>query len=122
MWARRRCSRRSVIRRIWAGICPIVTASNYHENWTYQGGALEQWFDESWTAGLAQDTANRAIRAATNAVVGERVLPLTEFPVFNLKPNAGGADLTKSLAPYYEDWLAHPTYDEYGSSGRLKAD
>jgi predicted acyl esterase len=40
-----------------AGICPVVTASNYHENWTYQGGAFEQWFDESWTAGLAQDTA-----------------------------------------------------------------
>ena len=31
--------------------------SNYHENWTYQGGAFEQWFNESWTAGLAQDTA-----------------------------------------------------------------
>ncbi len=42
-----------------AGICPMVTASNYHENWTYQGGAFEQWFDESWTSGLAQDTANR---------------------------------------------------------------
>jgi putative CocE/NonD family hydrolase len=24
-----------------AGICPVVTASNYHENWTYQGGAFE---------------------------------------------------------------------------------
>ncbi len=39
-----------------AGICPIVTASNYHENWTYQGGAFEQWFNESWTSALAQDT------------------------------------------------------------------
>ena len=28
-----------------AGICPVVTASNYHENWTYQGGAFEQWFN-----------------------------------------------------------------------------
>ena len=45
-----------------AGICPVVTASNYHENWTYQGGAFEQWFNESWTSGLAQDTLNRAIR------------------------------------------------------------
>ena len=42
-----------------AGICPVVTASNYHENWTYQGGAFEQWFNESWTSGLAQDTLNR---------------------------------------------------------------
>ena len=44
-----------------AGICPVVTASNYHENWTYQGGAFEQWFNESWIAGLAQDTENRPV-------------------------------------------------------------
>ena len=36
-----------------AGICPVVTASNYHDGWTYQGGAFEQWFNESWTSGLA---------------------------------------------------------------------
>jgi len=35
-----------------AGICPVVTASNYHDGWTYQGGAFEQWFDESWGSGL----------------------------------------------------------------------
>src|SRR5208283_5539372 len=35
-----------------AGIFPFVTASNYHENWTYQGGAFEQWFNESWTLHL----------------------------------------------------------------------
>ena len=96
-----------------AGICPVVTASNYHENWTYQGGALEQWFDESWTAGLAQDTANRLIKNDTNALVGDRVLPLTNFPVFNIKPVEGGSQLTHELAPYYLDWLAHPTYDSY---------
>ena len=28
-----------------AGICPVVTASNYHDGWTYQGGAFEQWFN-----------------------------------------------------------------------------
>ena len=44
-----------------AGICPVVTASNYHENWTYQGGAFEQWFNQSWTSGLAQDTFNAAL-------------------------------------------------------------
>jgi len=96
-----------------AGICPVVTASNYHENWTYQGGAFEQWFDESWTSGLAQDTLNRVIRDDSNAVVGDRVLPLTDFPVFNLKPIANGSQMTHELAPYFLDWLAHPTYDSY---------
>jgi putative CocE/NonD family hydrolase len=96
-----------------AGICPVVTASNYHENWTYQGGAFEQWFDESWTSALAQDTFNRAIREDSNAGLGDGVLPLTDFPVFNLKPVAGGSQLTHELAPYFLDWLAHPTYDSY---------
>ena len=66
-----------------AGICPVVTASNYHENWTYQGGAFEQWFNESWTSGLAQDTFNRSIQKASNARLGQDVLPLTNYPLFN---------------------------------------
>ncbi len=68
-----------------AGICPVVTASNYHENWTYQGGAFEQWFNQSWTAGLAQDTGTAKIKKATNALVADNVLPLNRFPVFNLQ-------------------------------------
>ena len=50
-----------------AGICPIVTASNYHDNWTYQGGAFEQWFNESWTSGLAQNSVDPSAGDATNA-------------------------------------------------------
>jgi hypothetical protein len=96
-----------------AGICPVVTASNYHENWTYQGGAFEQWFNESWVSGLAQDTYNRQIKEAASAVLGERVLPLHDFPVFNIKTAQDGPALTRSLAPYFEDWLDHPTYDSY---------
>jgi putative CocE/NonD family hydrolase len=96
-----------------AGICPVVTASNYHENWTYQGGAFEQWFGESWTAGLAQDTLNRFIAGKTNAAAGESILPLTQFPVFNIQPISDPAQITQKLAPYYLDWLAHPTYDSY---------
>ena len=92
-----------------AGICPVVTASNYHSNWTYQGGAFEQWFNESWTSGLAQDTLNRQVQNQTNALTGSATLPLTSYPLFN-----GPIDpkLT-NLAPYFLDWLAHPTYDGY---------
>jgi putative CocE/NonD family hydrolase len=96
-----------------AGICPVVTASNYHENWTYQGGAFEQWFNESWTSGLAQDTLNRVIRDNTNARIGATVLPLNQYPVFNIDPPQNAAALTGVLAPYFLDWLAHPTYDDY---------
>jgi len=96
-----------------AGICPVVTASNYHENWTYQGGAFEQWFNESWTSGLAQDTLNRAVRAGTNAMVGSTVLPLNQYPLFNLQLSPDPASWTAKFAPYFLDWLNHPSYDSY---------
>jgi len=101
-----------------AGICPIVTASNYHENWTYQGGAFEQWFNESWTSSLAQNTAfrqhdTRDLTPASNALIGDSVLPLRDYPLFNLGDAKEDAALTAQLAPYFLDWLAHPTYDDY---------
>src|SRR6202167_5309770 len=76
-----------------AGICPVVTASNYHENWTYQGGAFEQWFNESWTSGLAQDTLNRFVRSRTNALNGIAKLPLTQYPLFELPQGSSDRDL-----------------------------
>lgn len=96
-----------------AGICPVVTASNYHDGWTYQGGAFEQWFNESWTSGLAQDTLNRAVQKRTNAMQGVWTLPLASYPLFNFTQPLAASDLTPSLAPYFLDWLAHPNYDEY---------
>ena len=96
-----------------AGICPVVTASNYHENWVYQGGAFEQWFNQSWTSLLAQDTFDRAIQQGTNALIGSTVLPLRAYPLFNLKVSLGSGNLMRELAPYYLDWLDHPGYDSY---------
>jgi len=98
-----------------AGIFPVVTASNYHDGWTYQGGAFEQWFNESWTSGLAQDTLNRRVSAGTNAMVGAWTLPLTNYPLFNLAGMAppGSAAGLRELAPYFLDWLSHPDYDDY---------
>jgi putative CocE/NonD family hydrolase len=95
-----------------AGLCPFVTGSNYHENWTYQGGAFEQWFSQSWTSRLAQDTFRRQLARSTDAVVGDSQLPLASYPLFNTA-DFRTSELTASLAPYYLDWLAHPSYDDY---------
>jgi putative CocE/NonD family hydrolase len=95
-----------------AGICPIVTASNYHENWTYQGGAFVQWFDEDWTSGLAQNTYERLVGRQNDPVGGIWTLPLTDYSILNLgkRPDLPAA---ASVAPYFLDWLAHPSYDDY---------
>jgi putative CocE/NonD family hydrolase len=95
-----------------AGICPVVTASNYHDGWTYQGGAFEQWFNESWTSGLAQNTLSLAVAKNTNALNGIWQLPLRDYPVVNL-PSRSIPAVTESLAPYFLDWLEHPSYDQY---------
>ena len=96
-----------------AGICPVVTASNYHNGWTYQGGAFQQWFNESWTSGLAQDTLNRKVQSATNAKEGIWKLPLTSYPLFNMTAGSLQLGSPEVLAPYFLDWLVHPSYDEY---------
>jgi hypothetical protein len=89
-----------------AGILPVVTASNYHENWTYQGGAFEQWFDQSWTTGLAENTLDRRMGKDSYATRWDTKLPLTDYPLLDPGTPAG-------LADYYTDWLAHPAYDDY---------
>jgi putative CocE/NonD family hydrolase len=89
-----------------AGICPTVTASNYHDGWTYQGGAFEQWFNESWSTGLAENTMRRRLEKDADALSGTKVLPLNSYPVL-ASPSAEG------IAPYFKDWLAHPNFDEY---------
>ena len=96
-----------------AGICPVVTASNYHDGWSYQGGAFEQWFNQSWTSGLAQNTFARVVNKNTNALGGVWKLPLNNYPLFNFSDAAAAPISTASVAPYYLDWLAHPSYDDY---------
>jgi len=88
-----------------AGICPTVTASNYHDGWTYQGGAFEQWFNESWSTGLAMNTMRRRLEQS-DALEGTKTLPLAGYAVLEA-PSAAG------IAPYFKDWLAHPNFDAY---------
>src|SRR5579864_5595117 len=95
------------------GICPVVTASDYHNGWTYQGGAFEQWFDESWTSGLAQDTLSHQIEHMPSTPEQVNVLPLTGYPIFNNNPASLINVSTSTIAPYFLDWLAHPSYDDY---------
>ena len=96
-----------------AGICPMFTPSDYHNEWIYLGGAFQQWFDQTWTSILAQDTAEKYLKSITGASQDTRVLPLTNYRVFNLEKALQPDDLTAKFAPYYLDWLAHPDFDAY---------
>jgi len=93
-------------------ICPGLTASQYYEGWAYNGGAFALAFNASWATYLAIDTAKRRGDDALTAQLAAAFfqapawyssLPLREYP-----PLASSA-----LAPYFFDWLAHPSYDDY---------
>src|SRR5262245_7190321 len=58
------------------GIFPYVTAAEYYEGWTYQGGALMQWFTSSWTSGLAEDTLKRKTASQTRSKEWVERLPV----------------------------------------------
>jgi len=87
------------------GICPNYTAANYHDGWIYHGGALEQWFIESWTKELAENSASPVESGATLAG-WKQTLPLLRYPMLGAPSTAGGT-------PYVIDWLRHPNYGDY---------
>jgi uncharacterized protein len=95
---------------------PSITASDYHNGWTYQGGAFALYFNVSWTIislGLARLMREREDNPAASkelAIVMDSIdhmcdrmdfIPLREFPMF------------RAGAPYFFDWLEHPYYDDY---------
>lgn len=85
-------------------IYPYVTASEYYEGWTYQGGAWAQWFSESWTTGLALDTLQRKTGGRSSAKQWINILPPESYPV--IQP-------ATDVAPYFRDWIEHETDDAY---------
>ena len=98
-------------------IAPGITASDYHEGWTWQGGAFSLGFNLSWPLGglvtanwdhlaarlyLSPRQFDILIDQKDALTASFKHLPLRELP-----------DFESDLAPYYYDWLDHPEYDDY---------
>lgn len=87
-------------------IYPGITASNYHDNWAYQGGAFSLAFSRGWCSVLANNEASRRpSMSIPSSYWGLKRSP-GDRPLVDPGPAAG-------LAQYYYDWVAHPSYDEY---------
>ncbi len=95
---------------------PYITTDQYYAPWTYQGGAFQLGFCPFWALGsfalpelhkrLARRQAGLAELGAAMQALGEiyelyQHRPLTEIP------------LLQKLTPFYFDWLAHPSLDDY---------
>jgi putative CocE/NonD family hydrolase len=103
-------------------IAPSITATDYHDHWTYANGVFDVWMAQSWllnyfasdeyrrqliAKGVSADEARQAsdtwLAQGKQNIFTKWVwqLPLTAFPEF------------RTLAPYYYEWLEHPNYDDY---------
>jgi putative CocE/NonD family hydrolase len=93
-------------------IVPVHTGSDYHEGWTYRGGALALAFCLPWAAFLAADTARRR----GNAAALTALMHAYEHPdeLCEALPLAEVEPLRSSgMAPYFYEWLAHERPDPY---------
>lgn len=92
---------------------PAFTSSDFYDDWTYVGGALNQAFVVSWVTQMlagpdlaragALAEASRILDAQADIPRLYRRRPLASLPLLR---ETGGA-------PYFFDWLRHDTRDEY---------
>lgn len=103
-----------------ACFCPGFAPSQFYDGCLYNQGALALAFAAGWSTLLAQETARREGDAAALADLqaGYRqamsnfwTLPLRDFP-----PLQGGR------APFFADWLAHSSDDDYWAPWSIEAD
>ena len=88
------------------GIYPMITASNYHAHWAYQGGAFMQLLAQAWASVLSIHDLERRVAGTALPTHWNLKRPPAEYPLLEPGTSAG-------LAKYYFDWIAHPAYDDY---------
>lgn len=100
-------------------ICPGITSATYHEGWAYRGGAFSLAFNVSWAGLLAGDQARRAgdgDGARELSVAVARCRELCEYlPLRDVPPLA-------TAAPYFQDWLDHPSADDWWERWSVEKD
>lgn len=97
-------------------IAPFITTDQYHEKWTYQGGAFQLGFILQWasaTFGVAEAVRRVGRGSAAPALIGEAIAAADNVAAHYLQLPLGGLTTLAKLTPYVADWLAHPDYDDY---------
>ena len=97
-------------------IAPFVTTDQYYESWAYQGGAFQLGFNLHWSlSSLGLGELLRQIK--DGSAKPERLAELVEAiddndALYRRMPLTDMPELA-GIADYYQDWLAHPSYDDY---------
>ena len=107
-----------------AAIAPGITASDYYEGWTYQGGALAWGFALSWTMRQLTMANLDAIGRRHPLPDGIRQTLLDAFnrldDTFRQQPIVDLPHLQPPLAGYLYDWIRHSANDDYWRRWRIE--
>ena len=103
---------------------PIITADDYYDGWTYQGGALQLGFATFWGLGLAAALAlgrDRGLDPDHLAAAGQALLE--PHATARTRPLAAMPGLSQpALAPWWPDWIGHDSRDDYWEALRHSDD
>jgi putative CocE/NonD family hydrolase len=97
-------------------IAPFVTTDQYYESWAYQGGAFQLGFNLHWTlSSLALGELQRRAGAgeATLEDLGALIAAVDDNEALYWRLPLHNPPELRGLASYYDDWLEHPSYDEF---------
>src|SRR5437868_4471681 len=94
-------------------IIPNITSADYHEGWTYQGGAFQlgfmlRWAYADWLSGN-QGPADAARDRG-------RIEALDAFDAVNRRRPLADHPLVERWAPFYRGWLTRPNRDAWWRS------
>ena len=105
-------------------IAPGITASDYYEGWTYQGGALAWGFALSWTMRQLTMANMGAISSRHEVPDGTREELLAAFNeldcAFRHQPIVDLPHLKEPLAGYFYDWIRHSSNDDYWNRWKIE--
>ena len=107
-------------------IFPGLTASDYYDGWTYQGGAFELGFNLTWSALLLAlpeiSRSGLAAKQQNDLLQGLYGIVWDHWPALrHLPPRSLPAFAHDVVAPYYKEWLDHPTRDAFWEPVTIEA-
>ncbi|MCZ6544490.1 MAG: CocE/NonD family hydrolase [Chloroflexi bacterium] len=102
---------------------PIITADDYYDGWTYQGGAYQLGFATLWGMGLATALFEGQERGLDPAHRTELIAALNAAPAtLARRPLSAIAGISNEVAPWWKDWIAQERRSDYWERVRPSAE
>lgn len=104
---------------------PIITADDYYDGWTYQGGAFQLGFAGLWGAGLAATSYLQQghARPTDSLPALQRGLLGDSFRYLGHRPLADLPGVSEpGVAPWWGEWVGHDSRDGFWEAIRHSAD